>query len=248
MTKKKKGGFINLLSQIFTKPSESSNAHGAIVRSVWLLRIFTFLFGIYQIFFGEMLIGIMIVLCVIFLVAPSIFTRGRITDIPLEIEFFLFIMVVFQYVIGETQGFYRNIVHYDDVIHFFFPFLISVIGFTIAYTLYFSRKLKLSIGTMIFLVIVVTLGIGAFWEIIEYGNDILLVPHLKNWHRFQGSSAAVANSDTMSDLVADLLGGICGAVIASRYIIEAKYNKRLNELFREIMRDFFKKRRRVKKH
>ena len=176
----------------------------------------------------------MIVLCVIFLVAPFVFTIGRISDIPLEIEFFLFIMVVFQFVIGETQGFYNNIAHYDDVIHFFFPFMISVIGFTVAYTLYFSGKLKVSIATMIFFVIVVTVGIGALWEIIEYGNDIFLVPRLENWDRFQGPDAAHAIYDTMNDLTADLLGGIFGAVIASRYIIEAKYNKRLRELVSEI--------------
>lgn len=233
MIKKAKNGLSFLFGQIFTKPTESANAHGVIVKSVWLFRIFNFLFGLYQIFFGELLIGILIVVSVLFLVAPFVFTRGRISDIPLEIEFFLFIMILFQFVLGETQEFYYNIPHYDNIIHFFFPFLISIIGFTVAYTLYFSGKLKVSIGTMIFFVVVITLGVGAFWEIIEYSNDIFLVPRIAHWNRFQGPSDK-AIYDTMNDLVADLLGGIFGAIIASRYIIEAKYNKRLRELIKEI--------------
>lgn len=234
-----KNGFIYLIRGIFIKPSESANAHEAIVKSVWFLRVASFIFGLYQVFFAETLIGIMIVLSVIFLVAPFVFTRGHIANIPLEIEFFLFIMVVAQFVIGEAQGFYSNIAYYDAVIHFFFPFLISMIGFTIAYTLYFSGKLKVSIATMIFVVIVVTLGIGAFWELVEYANDTFLDPRIENWDRFQGPAKENALYDTMHDLTADLLGGIVGAVIASRYVIEAKYNKRMKELFGEIMRDFF---------
>ncbi len=239
MIKKIKSGFIYLFNQIFIKPSDSENAHGAIVNSVWLLRILTFIFGSYQIFFGETLIGVLIIICVLFLIAPFIFTKDRITDIPLEIEFFLFLMVVFQFVIGEAQGFYGSITHYDKIIHFFFPFLLGVIGFTIAYTLYFSGKLKVTIGTMIFFVVAITLGIGAFWEIIEYLNDLILLPRIPRWHRFMAPENR-AITDTMSDLIADLLGGIVGAVVASRYIIEAKYNKRLKELIKEIYFQIFR--------
>lgn len=247
MVKKVQSGLSYLISEIFTKPSESPNASKILVKSVWFLRITTFVFGTYQIIAGEKLIGILIVFCVIFLVAPFFITRGHIANIPLEIEFFIFIMVVFQFIIGETQGFYTNIAHYDTVIHFFFPFLISAIGFTIAYTLYFSGKLKVSIATMIFIVILTTMGIGAIWEIIEYGNDIFLVPRIKHWDRFQGTSAANANYDTMNDLTADLLGGIIGSLIASKYVIEEKYNKRMRELFSEIIRDFFNSKK-TKKH
>lgn len=234
--------FSYLFGDIITKPSESPNASGFLIKTVWLLRIFIYFFGVYQIFFGIMHLGLLIVISTIFLVAPSIFTRSKILDIPLEMEFFLFIMVFFQFIVGEVNGFYGNIPYYDDIIHFSFPLLISVIGFTMAYSLYFSGKLKVSTGTMIFFVIVVTLGIGAFWEIIEYSSDTYVRPLINNWDRFQGFDKTNAIDDTMTDLINDLLGGIVGAIIASRYVLEAKYNKRMKELFREIVNNFFRSR------
>lgn len=237
-----KAGFKYLFKQVFARPDESESANKYLVKLIWALRIFILIFGVFQLARGEILLGIWIIISVFMLVVPSFFTRSRITDIPLEIEFFLFIIVFFQFVIGEAQGLYGNLPYYDDLVHFFFPFLVSVIGFTIAYALYFSGKLKVSTGTMILLVIIVTLGIGALWEIIEYASDQFLLPHFDALHRAQGSSPSNANYDTMNDLSADLLGGIVGAIVASRYILETKYNKRLKELFREIVLHFFKER------
>lgn len=238
--KKLKSWYNYILGDIITKPTESPNASSYLVKMVWFLRISIYFFGIYQLFRGEVAIGVMIVICVLFLVAPSFFTRNRITDIPLELEFFLFIIVFFQFVVGEAQGFYGKISYYDDIIHFFFPFLISVMAFTIAYALYFAGKIKASIKIMIFFVIVLTLGIGAFWEIIEYTLDLLFMDRIEGWNRVQGRDAASAFHDTMTDLVHDFFGGIVGAIVASKYIVEAKSNKRIKELFREIVTNFFR--------
>lgn len=234
-----KRGFGFFLKKIFTKPTESMNASEFIVVSVWLLRIFTFLFGIFQIFFGETIIGIAIVVSALFLIAPAIFTNNLITDIPLEIEFFLFLMVVVQFVLGEANGFYVSIPYYDKFVHFFLPFLLGFIGFVIAYSLYFSGKLKVSIPAMIYFVIVITLGIGAFWEILEYLNDQYVRKIFPDWHRFQGSSGEDPLTDTMHDLTADLIGGLVGSLVALRYVIPRKYNKRLRELLREIKNQLF---------
>jgi hypothetical protein len=231
-----------ILGEIITKPSESPNASVILIKMVWVLRIFIYFFGIYQLFAGETILGLMIVTCVLFLVAPSIFTRNRIKDIPLELEFFLFIIVLFQFIAGEAQDLYGTISYYDDIMHFFFPFLISIMGFTITYALYFAGKLKVSVGTMLVFVVLFTMGIGAFWEVIEYYNDLLLVPRIPGWERAQAHDAASAFQDTMDDLVHDLWGGIAGAIVASRYILEAKYNKRLRELLREIVKHFFSSR------
>lgn len=234
-----KEGFLYILREIFRKPTEGPNASGVLIKIVWFLRISLFIFGLLEIFTGEKLLGLAILLSVLFLIAPSFFTRSRITDIPLEIEFLLFIIVFFHLIVGGTEDFYGKISYYDNILHFIFPFIISVIGFTITYALFKAGKLRVSTISMIMIVIIVTLGIGAIWEIIEYGNDQLLLPHIDEWQRAQGSSPADANQDTMTDLVNDLLGGVVGAIVASRYVLEAKYNKRLRELLQEIAKHFF---------
>ena len=234
-----KKGFKYIYKEVFRKPQESDEASSALVKMLWFMRITIFLFGFFQIFTGQALSGIMILLSVLLLIAPSFFSRSRITDIPLEIEFFLFLLVLFHFVVGEAQDFYGKISFYDNILHLFFPFLISIIGFTIVYALYKAGKLKISIGSMIFFVIIVTVGIGAVWEIIEYGIDELLLPHIDGLGRTQGTSPTNANHDTMTDLINDLVGGIIGAIVASKYLIEAKYNKRIRELLNEIAHHFF---------
>ena len=57
-----------------------------------------------------------------------------------------------------------------------------------------------------------TLGVGALWEIVEYGLDSVL-------HRgAQGSPIMVPLDDTMWDLMLDGAGGALGAILGSIYI------------------------------
>lgn len=236
----------HIYKELVTKQDDSPHASNIIVKLDWILRVSLLSFGIAEIVRGELVLGVMIIVSVLFLVAPSFFTREKINDIPLEIEFFLFIIILFQFVIGEAGGFYRKIAYYDKITHFVFPFVVSVIGFTIAYSLYTTKKLNLSVKTMVLFIILTTIGIGALWEIAEYSSDKFLLPHFHNLHRFQGPDPADAYFDTMTDLIDDLLGGIVGSLVASRYILERKYNKRIKELLLETGRNFFRKKQKKK--
>ena len=234
----------SFLKQILGFPVESKNASQFVVNGLWLLRVLTFSFGLFQIFFGDTAVGIAIIVCVIFLVSPAIFTKNRLTNIPLEIEFFLFIAVVAQYILGEAQGFYINVPFYDKFMHFALPFLIGFMGFVVSYTMYFSGRLKLSIGAMLVFTVLTTLGIGAFWEIIEYSSDQFLLPHFPLWHHFQGSATEDALHDTMNDLILDTFGGIVGSLTASKYLIAETFkNRRVQEVIQELKSQLFKRKR-----
>lgn len=227
--------FYKGLKAIFGKPDESKNAHDFFVLGLWLLRALTFAFGLYQLLFAERFIGLAIITSTAFLISPSLFTKNNLTDIPLEFEFLFFIMVFLQYVIGETRNFYDTVPYYDKVVHFILPFFISFIGFVITYTLYFSGKLKVAVGTMVMVTIVITLGLGALWEIVEYGNDIISDQFFPGRFHAQGSLTEDALHDTMNDLVADLLGGVGGSFLSAGYIFRKdRIGKRRQELLKEI--------------
>ncbi len=227
----------------FAKPDESKNASEFFVLGLWLLRILTFAFGFYQLAFGERFIGIAIVIAATFLVSPSIFTQNKITDVPLEIEFVLFVMVLIQFIIGEVHNFYDTVPYYDKFVHFFLPFFISFIGFAISFSLYSSGKLKVATGTMIVITILITVGIGALWEIVEYSNDQFLVHITPGDHKAQGSLTEDPLHDTMNDLIADALGGVVGSIIAARYVFhKGAKSKRRNELIAEISEQLSKRR------
>lgn len=170
--------------------------------------------GIYQTFFGETVIGVITLICAVVIVAPGLFTRNFIEKFPIEIEIILFIMVLFQFVLGEARDFYNNIPYYDKLVHFMMPMFLGILGFLVFYTLYITGKMKTSIFAMMFIIILITLGIGAAWEIVEYLSDVFLLPTIPGWHQFQGNPQQDALNDTMTDLIVDTLGGVFGALLA----------------------------------
>lgn len=199
--------------------------------------------GVYQILFGATAIGILILVTLLVIVLPSIFTKNLIRQIPIEIELLLFVMIILQFILGGVHDFYTKIPYYDKLVHFMLPFLVGLIGFMIAYTMYATGRLKTGATTTVLIIALLALGVGALWEIFEYMSDVLLYPNIPNWHHFQGNLQQVANNDTMTDLIDDLLGGIFGALLGMYYFQKsAEHNsRRLPEFINELSKGIFKK-------
>jgi hypothetical protein len=78
-----------------------------------------------------------------------------------------------------------------------------------------------------------TLGIGALWEIVEYGADQLIYGRIPSIQRQQGSPTLDPLDDTMIDLIVNLAGGVAGAIIGGLYI---RYSRRTHSRrFVEVM-------------
>lgn len=192
-----------------------------------VLRVLVIASGIYQLFFGEQVIGVFILATSALILTPALFTRNYLQKFPREIELMFFVMVFFQFVIGEARDFYTTVPYYDKFVHFLLPMFLGIISVTIFYTLDAMGMIRVSTGSMIVLVVLITLGIGAFWEIIEYTSDQLIAPRVENWHYFQGSLTEDPLHDTMNDLIVDLLGGIFGAIMAVFVFRRAKHSERM---------------------
>ena len=143
------------------------------------LEILILVSGIYQTFFGETIIGLMTLFVLALIVVPGFFTRGKITQLPIEIEIMLFVMVLLQFVIGEARDFYTNVPYYDKFVHYMLPMFLGLMGLIVVYTMYMVGKLKASLTVMALLVIFVAMGIGALWEIFEYLSDEILYPRIE---------------------------------------------------------------------
>lgn len=207
-----------------------------------ILRITAVIAGIYQIAFGDLVIGIYIMLATAAIMLPGVFTRNYIKSVPLELELIFSIMVLLQLVIGETIGFYHLVPYYDKFIHFSLPFFVGLIGFLLAYTLHKTGGLRMTTMPLLVIIVLITMGIGATWEIIEYTSDTFLSPHLPFLGHLQGNASETPLVDTMNDLILDMFGGLFGAVLSLRYIRAESMNKnsRLAALMREIARSFGK--------
>jgi hypothetical protein len=201
---------------------------------VYALRAIVLATGIFQLIFGEHLMGVLILVSVLAISLPRVVTRGRVRALPLEFELILFIMVMLQFVVGETLNFYDFVPYYDKLVHFSLPFFLGYITALLAYTMYVTGNLRAKVAPAFVIIILVTLGIGALWEIVEYASDVFLGTYL------QGSLTANPLVDTMNDLIVDTLGGIFGALLALRFIRSEAGDKssRLTSLTGEIADDF----------
>ncbi len=204
-----------------------------------VLRAIILISGLYQLIFGEFVIGLMIMVSLGAIMLPSVFSRGRIKALPLEFELIFFIMIMLQFVIGETLNFYDNVPYYDKLVHFSLPFFMGLISFLFAYTMHVTGKLEMSNGVLIIVLVLMSLGIGAFWEILEYFSDKFLLPHFPQIGNLQGSSTASPLVDTMNDLIADTLGAFFGALLGLRYIGKHKNDLRAKKMVSSISKNIF---------
>lgn len=105
---------------------------------------------------------------------------------------------------GVYFGWYNAVPLYDRYAHFLGGFLIAMIFFVFAYSLNYILYTRLNAKLLIALTIIVSLALGAFWEILEFAGDIFLK-----------LGAQGQNIDTMGDLVLDFAGGIFTAGLLS---------------------------------
>lgn len=224
------------------KSNDASSPHRE-KRLIILLRIVAIIAGLYQILFGELVIGIYIMLAMAALMLPGFFTRNYIRSVPYQLELIFSLMVLLSLVIGETLNFYQLIPYYDKFIHFSLPFFVGLIAFLLAYTMHQTGNLRITNGPLIVIIVLLTMGIGATWEIIEYVSDAFINPYLHVFEQLQGSSTESPLVDTMNDLICDMLGGIFGAILGLRYIKSERNNhsSRLKELVNEIAKNFGRK-------
>jgi len=205
-------------------------------RFTLILEILILASGIFQTFFGETTIGLLTLIIWALITFPAIYTRGRITAIPIEIKMVIFIFVLLQFVIGEARDFYTEVPYYDKFVHTMGGAMIGFIGLLIVYTAYVYGKLKASLPVMALLIILVTVGFGGLWEIVEYLSDRILYPLIPGWHHFQGSLTEDPLTDTMNDLIVDTIGATAGALFGVWLIRRAqkRESERLPELIKEI--------------
>ncbi|HIH64609.1 MAG: hypothetical protein PWP32_1160 [Methanothermobacter sp.] len=182
------------------------------------IRILLVLMGVIIVVFGAggtKVFGLITLIAVAVVYLPALRHPHGLRVIPVEIEILFLTVVALEYILGNTLGLYGRIAYYDKFMHFTVPFIVALIGMMLIYTAYVYGKIRTSLLIMAFLIVFVTLGLGALLELVEYGYDHYLYQHIEHvlpTGPTQGSPVMDPLADTMFDLLTDLLGGVFGAV------------------------------------
>lgn len=124
---------------------------------------------------------------------------------------FMYAAIVFIFssiFLGQFGGLYDRFHWYDAFLHFISALAFGLVGFLLLFVFYVHNKLKLPKSLILFFTFFFCLGVGALWEIIEYGIDYAL-----------GTNMQVNSlDDTMIDLILDGLGAAVAVTFCSVYM------------------------------
>jgi len=203
------------------------------INLAWGLKAVIILTALAQFARGQFIFGLGALFVAGIASLPARMARNHRVNFPVEIEIPLFLILVVHLTLGLFLDFYNRFDHYDKLLHYGNSVLIGYIGFLVVYAMYFTGRLKSSPLMMGFVILMVTLGVGAFWEIMEYGSDQLLYGNFASVQKQQESPTMSALDDTMWDLVLNFGGGVFGAIGGALYVHRSK--KTRSRRFVEVM-------------
>lgn len=138
---------------------------------------------------------------------------------PVAIDVVVLVLMVADMTLGNIVGFYFAWPYYDKVLHLGSSVLIGLLGFLAIYIVHITGRIRFHGWLDGLAILLVTLGLGAIWEIAEYGVDQAL------GRATQGAPGVGPLDDTMIDLVLDAVGAVVAAVIGPLYMRHSKRSR-----------------------
>ncbi len=140
--------------------------------------------------------------------------------IPPEFALLAIAFVFASLFLGEVHGYYTRFWWWDIALHTASGFLLGIVGFLLVFVLNESENVSLQMnpGFVAFFAFLFALGIGALWEIFEFGMDTLFGMNMQK--EMLGDPSGL--TDTMWDLIVDTLGALIISVLGYSYIKAAQ--------------------------
>lgn len=175
------------------------------------------------------------------LLAPSIFRKKLVLEIPAEFHLTAVIFIFASFYLGEIQDFYYRLWWWDIALHATAGLLMGIVGFLLVYILNESKRVELRMtpGFIAFFAFTFAITIGTIWEIFEFGMDQVIGTTMQK-QMFDDPSGL---TDTMWDIIVNALGAIIISSSGYFYMKKKKsfFVKRWIQKFIKKNPDMFKK-------
>lgn len=139
---------------------------------------------------------------------PLLIERKYRIEIPLDLEFAVILFLYASLFLGEVRGYFTLFWWWDILLHISGGIALGFIGFIVLYILYYKNKLSANPFLVAIFSFFFALGIGALWEIFEFGMDSFFGLNMQK-------SGLV---DTMWDLIVDAGGALLTSAVGYFYI------------------------------
>ncbi|HEU4613222.1 MAG TPA: hypothetical protein VFS15_14125 [Kofleriaceae bacterium] len=180
--------------------------------TAWALRVALVASGIAFLVREDWGFGVFCFLAVALVAAPMIVSRTSQFVWPIEVELVLLTLVTAHATLGYLFGFYARLAVFDKILHFSDSMLIGFLAFLAVYVAHYIRSDRTHRWIDVIAIFLITLGLGALWEICEFVADQWFGTHT------QGSPDMSRINDTMWDLIVDGAGGVLAAILGPIYM------------------------------
>lgn len=147
---------------------------------------------------------------------PLLLARRFSVFIPPEFALLAIVFVFASLYLGEVHDYYGRYWWWDIALHTGSGFLLGIVGFLLVHILNETAEIGLHMkpGFVAFFALLFAVGVGALWEIFEFGMDQVFGMDMQKAMLDDPSGL----TDTMWDLVVDTIGGLVIAVLGYGYL------------------------------
>lgn len=147
---------------------------------------------------------------------PLLLERRFRVHIPPQFQLLAIAFVFATLFLGEVHGYYTRFWWWDIALHTSSGFLLGIVGFLLVHLLNETDEIGVQMrpGFVAFFAFLFALGVGALWELFEFGMDALFGMDMQK--AMLGDDSGL--TDTMIDLLVDALGALAIAIYGYRHL------------------------------
>lgn len=148
--------------------------------------------------------------------APLLLEKKLRVFIPPEVVLLSITFVFASLFLGEVRGYYERYWWWDIALHAGSGFLLGIIGFLLMHLLNETEEIGVHMkpGFVAFFAFLFAVGIGALWEIFEFGMDSFFAMNMQK--EMFGDPSGL--TDSMCDMIVDTLGALIITVLGYGYL------------------------------
>jgi hypothetical protein len=153
--------------------------------------------------------------------APVVFRMP--VDIPSEVQIVAVLFIFATLFLGEVQDYYQRFWWWDAILHTTSGLILGMLGFMFVYILNEDDKVDLHMrpSFVALFAFFFAVGIGAIWEVFEFGMDEYLGTNMQPATPSDPSGL----TDTIHDLIVDTIGAAVVSLGGWRYLSKPRTSR-----------------------